>query len=191
MAIFDMFYDNKVKQIDLDKIGRLIDGVVIKLNEYMIDQPEIVLDQSKNKDLLNKEGKIDNNFRVGLASFYCAILKWYCSNKKASDDIVKYVDNNYPILDKTTAKQLWENSQDKSKKAEHAVFHITESIMNLQIATYIKRMDNSTETIPTHKMIDSLGDVVINERFNQKCSEYNSTLLRESVKHVIEMSKGN
>lgn len=188
MGLFDFFKEEPAK-IDYETVGKIINGVVEKLNEYMIDVPEVVLDQTKQKNLLKEDGTIDNKYRINLASYYCAILEWYCSNKRASEGIVKYIDDTFPFMDKKIAQDMFNKSADQSKKAEHAFLHFTESLMNLQIATHVKRMNGSSRTIAVAKMPEAMGDTVLNEYFNQKCSDFNRTLLRESLNKIIEISK--
>ena len=117
MGLFDYFGEWK-SQIDYDSIGAIIDGVLEKLNEYMIDVPEIIIDQEKGKNLLLDDGTIDKIYVIDLASYYCAILIWYSYNKKASDGLVKYVDKHYPAFERKRAEHMLEMSQDKSKTAE-------------------------------------------------------------------------
>lgn len=187
MGLFDFFKEEQ-NQIDYDSIGTVINGVLEKLNEYMIDVPEVILDQEKEKNLLKDDGTIDKKYAIDLASYYCAILIWYSSNKKASDGLVKYVDEHYPAFERKMAEEMFEKSQDKSKKTEHALFHLTESLLNLQIATNIKRMEGSSKTISTTKMPEVLGDTILNEYFNQKCSSYNRALLKESLSAVLDIA---
>lgn len=173
-------------KVDYEKIGEIIDFVTTKLNDYMINEPSIILNADKQTDLLSADKtSIDNQYKVYLAAYYAGMLIWYSSNKVVSDGIIEYCNENTPLLPKELVTKLMKS--DAKNKSN--LFDYTKHLMDLYVASYQKRIAGTKE-LSVYEIPGACAGELLNERFNQKVSDYNSTLVVESFNRVLNISKG-
>lgn len=184
MGIFS-FLKEEQNQIDYERIGEIISGVAERLEEYAKDVPEVVIDPDKKS--LAPEGEVDNSTKMALGIYYCSILEWYSSNRRASNGIMNYCDEHFPMIDRKTVENL--AGKIPGKNAEYYL-HVTKIAMGAGIDVAVKWMNEASRNIPTVKMPEAFGEVFINEKLNQKCTDFNKTLLSESLNQILEICKG-
>lgn len=175
-----------MKEIDYTKIGKIIDFITIKLNNYMIDVPEILLNGNEYTNLLAADRKtIDNQFKIDLGTYFAGMVMWYSSNKKASDGIIEYCNENTPLMPKEMVADLMR----KNPNAKVNLMDTTKHLMALGVATYQRRIA-STKNISVFEIPKACAGNLLNEYFNQKVSDYNLTLVVEGFNKVSRIIKG-
>ena len=167
---------NENKEDTVCQIISTVNDVFNSLNEYMLEHQEVVLDSSKQKRLDKDEKGVDitNTSKCYLVSYYCAVIEYWSGKKDLSNKLIEYCNTYCSIIDNLNMK----NTQNKLKD-------FTKHVLELNTAAYIKRM-NATKERNLNESITLLGENFLNENFNQKCSDYNITILKNSANKILE-----
>lgn len=175
-----------MKEIDYSKIGKIIDFITIKLNNYMINVPEILLNNNEYTNLLSADRKtIDNQFKIELGTYFAGMVMWYSSNKKASDGIIEYCNKNTPMVPREMAEEL----MIKVPSTKVNLLDTTKHLMALGVIIYQRRIA-ATKNISVFEIPKACARILLNEHFNQKVSDYNLTLVVEGFNKVSRIIKG-
>lgn len=174
------------KKIDYSKIGKIIDFVTIKLNNYMIDCPNVLLDPNKQTNLLDADNNsIANTYKVELGIYYAGMLVWYSSNNEAANGIIAWCNENTPLMPKEMAKELM--AKDPKKKVDF--LNSTKILMDLGVTNYQRKIA-ATKNVSVFEIPKAAAGEMLNVHFNQKMSDYNTTLVVESFNKILKITKG-